>query len=114
MGFARNKDSQTEIGCKLLRLPSFEKIKELKFPDLIVQMPAISPDGRYIAFGAEKIKTYNNFTVVCETETGREIARQKASYTRPMKFLRDNRTLVIAFSGTTTTEPITFWRVPGL
>ena len=114
MGFARNKDSQTEIGCKLLRLPSFETARELKFPDLIVQQPVITPDGRHIAFHAQKIKTYKCFTVVCEAETGREIARQEAGFTNDLKFLRDNRTLVIARSGSTTTEPVVFWRVPGL
>ena len=101
-------------GFKLLRLPSLELAGEFELPDLQVHMAVISPDGRHAALHAQKSSAYKYFTVVCETGTGREIARRKAGTTRELKFLPDNRTLAIAGSGFTASEPVTLWRVPGL
>lgn len=110
----RTLEKEKAVGCKVLHLPSFKVIREIELPELVVELAVISPDGRYLAFDARKIKTYRNFTIVCETETGREIARRKSNgHTSGLTFLRDG-TLVIAGGGFTTTEPITFWRVPGL
>ncbi len=112
---SRSLEHETELGCKLLRLPSLEPIRELKLPGLIVENAIISPDGRYVACDVKRVGTYRHFIVVCETATGKEIARQKAnSSTNDLKFLSDNRTLVIAKSGFIATEPVNFWCVPGL
>lgn len=103
-----------EFGIQIVRLPSLETTRTILIPGHQAVSAILTHDGKHVAFEAHKIGTYRKFIVVCETETGREIARRKCGYTNDLKFLKDNQTLAIAHSGHTATEPIDFWRVPGL
>ncbi len=102
----------TEFGVHLLRLPTFEVLRTFLIPNHQAVTPALSHDGRLLAFEAHEIGKPRTFIVVFETATGREIARRRSDFIGALAFLPDDKTLVIARSTTTLGEPIDLWKVP--
>jgi hypothetical protein len=101
-----------EFGIHLLRLPTFEPLRTILIPGHQAVFPALSPDGRLLAFEAHELAKVRKFVAVYETATGREIARRKSNFIRQLAFLPDNQTLAIASSQITTGEPIDLWPIP--
>jgi sugar lactone lactonase YvrE len=100
---------EREFGVQLLRLPSFEKIKEFVIPGCQAVTIALSPDGARLAFEARVIGKHKRFVVIFDTKSGQEIARRKSMFIHELAFLRDSRSLAIPKSGFMTKEPIDIW-----
>lgn len=113
-GLGESKRDKEEFGIEILSLPSLELRRTILIPEHQLVTPAISPNGRYVAFEAHEIGKYRRFVAVFETATGREIARRKSDFIKALRFLRDNRTVAIGCSCHTKSEAVTLWRVPGL
>lgn len=110
------QDEAGEFGLQILELPSLKPLRTILLPGHQLVTPAISADGRLVAFEATEIITGHRkkFVAVVEIATGREIARRKSDFVKAMQFLRDSRTLAISEGGFTTGEPIVLWAIPDL
>jgi hypothetical protein len=109
----RTPSPPSECGVDILSLPSLIPVRTILLPNHQAGHPAISPDGRLLAFEANEVGSfYRIFVAVFETATGREIARRKIELLNDLKFLRDNRTLAIGRSAITKSEPVELWTVP--
>jgi hypothetical protein len=106
--------SGQECGVEILSLPTLAPVRTVLIPKHHGTYPCISPDGRLLAFEAQELESLRKSVVLFETSTGREIARRKSDITHSLRFLRDNRTLAIAQSVVSKSEPILLWRLPSL
>src|SRR3954467_5942013 len=103
------RKQKAEFGIQLLRLPSLKPLRTVFIAGHQLVHPALSPDGKHLAFEAHQVGAYRYFVAIIETATGREIARRKSNMIRALEFLRDGKTLAIAGSGFTTSEPVLLW-----
>lgn len=109
--FAR-EEQKKEFGVHLLRLPSFEPLREFVIPNHEAVTATLSADGKLLACEAHEIGKPRKFIAVFDTATGRQVARRKSDFIRDIEFLPDNRTLAIAVTGHTTGESVVLWTVP--
>jgi hypothetical protein len=108
----RDRQETTEFGVHLLPLPSFELLRTITIAGHQAVTPAISPDGRLLAFEAHEFGTPRKFVVIYDIATGKEICRRKSDFVRALSFLNDSKTLVMAVSRVAVTPPIDFWEIP--
>ena len=106
------RDRPAEFGIHLLRLPTFEPLRTILIIGHQAVSPALSPDGRLLAFEAHELAKVRKFVALYDTATGREIARRKSNFIRQLTFLPDSQTLAIAEGQITTGEPIDLWPIP--
>jgi hypothetical protein len=117
---SRLERDDVECGIHILRLPSLDSIRVIGIPGHQAETPALSPDGRLLAFEAHDLtKPLGNpkrcSIVVFETANGAEVARRNPhrESIKALAFLRDNKTLAIGtYDPFAKSDPIELWRVP--
>ena len=103
------REQDQEFGMALLSLPTFEFLREIRIPGHQLVNPAISDDGNWLALECHQLGTFRKRIVVFDTRTGALTSQRKYGGYGVLKFMPDNKTLVISKSGYMAGEPIDFW-----
>ncbi len=112
--FCSDKENNAEFGFQILGLPEMKLVRSFQIPGHQLVRATLSPDGRLVAFEAHEIGKYRRFIVVCESASGREIARRKSDFVHDLAFFSDCKTIAVTANGHTKYEPVVLWDIPNL